>query len=68
MKNNIQYLYASIGSQLSWYVPNLKTYKLEFCGVMDFGSNVQYVWSHPQKDIAYMALSDGGPGKMGSQH
>ncbi len=68
MKNNIQYLYASIGSQLSWYAPNLKTYKLEFRGVMDFGSNVQYIWPHPQKDIAYMALSDGGPGKMGSQH
>ena len=68
MKDSFQYLYASIGTQFSWYLPDLIAHKLDFFGSKDFGSNIQYVWAHPQKDIIYLALSDGGPGKKGSNH
>ena len=68
MKDRFQYLYASIGSQFSWYLPDLAAHKLDFISSKDFDSNIQYVWAHPQKDIIYLALSDGGPGKRGSYH
>ena len=68
MKDSFQYLYASIGTQFSWYLPDLTTHKLDFISSKDFDSNIQYVWAHPKKDIVYLALSDGGPGKKGSYH
>lgn len=68
MKDSSQYLYASIGAQFSWFLPDLTTHKLDFISSKDFDSNIQYVWAHPQKEIIYLALSDGGPGKKGSYH
>ena len=68
MKDSFQYLYASIGTQFSWFLPDLTTHKLDFISSKDFDSNIQYVWAHPQKEIIYLALSDGGPGKKGSYH
>ena len=68
MRDRSQYLYASIGTQFCWYLPDLTAHQLDFISSTDFGSNIQYVWAHPQKDIIYVALSDGGPGKKGSYH
>jgi len=68
LKDHFQYLYASIGTQFSWYLPDLAAHKLDFISSKGFDSNIQYVWAHPQKDIIYLALSDGGPGKRGSYH
>ena len=68
MRDRFQYLYASIGTQFFWYLPDLAAQQLDFINSKDFGSNIQYVWAHPQKDIIYLALSDGGPGKKGSYH
>jgi len=68
VRDRSQYLYASIGSQFCWYLPDLTAHQLDFISSTDFGSNIQYVWAHPQKDIIYVALSDGGPGKKGSYH
>ena len=68
MRDRSQYLYASIGTQFCWYLPDLTAHQLDFISSRDFGSNIQYVWAHPQKDIIYVALSDGGPGKKGSYH
>ena len=63
MKDGFQYLYASIGTQFLWYLPDLTRHKLDFISSKNFDSNIQYVWAHPQKEIIYLALSDGGPGK-----
>ena len=67
-KAHISNFYAAIGDQLIHFNANIDTAKLKQNAFVRFGLNIQYVWSHPNLSIIYLALSNGGPGNKGTKH
>ena len=67
-KAHISNFYAAIGDQLIHFNANIDTAKLKQNASVRFGLNIQYVWSHPNLSIIYLALSNGGPGNKGTKH
>ena len=67
-KTHISNFYAAIGDRLIHFNANIDTGKLRQNGSLRFGLNIQYVWSHPNLGIIYLALSNGGPGNKGTEH
>lgn len=67
-KTHISNFYAAIGDRLIHFNANIDTGKLKQNGSLRFGLNIQYVWSHPNLGIIYLALSNGGPGNKGTEH
>ena len=67
-KAHISNFYAAIGDQLIHFNANIDTAKLKQNASLRFGLNIQYVWSHPNLSIIYLALSNGGPGNKGTKH
>ena len=67
-KAHISNFYAAIGDQLIHFNANIDTAELKQNASVRFGLNIQYVWSHPNLSIIYLALSNGGPGNKGTKH
>ena len=42
--------------------------KLRATGSARAGLDIQYAWPHPTRALAYLAISNGGPGERGSDH
>jgi 6-phosphogluconolactonase (cycloisomerase 2 family) len=65
---NTNNFYAAIGDQLTHFHVDIKTATLECNASAKFGLNIQYVWPHPDLNIIYLAVSNGGPGNNGTKH
>ena len=60
--------YAAIGTQFIHFKVDLTKITLQRSGSIELGLNIQYVWRHPSLNIVYLVISNGGPGKAGSQN
>ena len=60
--------YAAIGTQFIHFKVDLTKTTLQRSGSIELGLNIQYVWRHPSLNIVYLVISNGGPGKAGSQN
>ena len=65
---NTNNFYAAIGDQLTHFHVDIKTATLACNASAKFGLNIQYVWPHPDLNIIYLAVSNGGPGNNGTKH
>ncbi len=61
-------LYAAIGPALVRYEADVGAARLGPGEAQDFPLDIQYAWRHPAPPVAYLALSDGGPGARGKTH
>src|SRR5260370_41591921 len=61
-------LYASVGSELTFYGMNVEDATLEKRGAVALPANVQYAWPHPSKQYFYVVSSGGGPGVASDQN
>jgi len=61
-------LYGALGASLAQYQVNGSDGTLKPLSNIVLPSDVQYCVQHPTKAILYVACSDGGPGKAGTQN
>lgn len=61
-------LYASVGTELTWYDVDASDAQLTRRGSVNLPANVQNVWSSASRRWLYAAWSDGGPGITGTHH
>jgi 6-phosphogluconolactonase (cycloisomerase 2 family) len=60
--------YAAIGTQLTHFKVDITKTTLQRSSSIELGLNIQYVWRHPSLNIVYLVISNGGPGRTGSQN
>ncbi len=62
------YLYGALGRTLTQYQIGASDGTLKTLSHIVLPSDVQYCVKHPTKALLYMACSDGGPGKVGTEN
>ena len=60
--------FASIGPVLTRFVVDVGSATLSERESITFPLDIQYVWRNPKLPVIYLAVSNGGPGKTGSDH
>lgn len=60
--------YAAIGPVLTRYDADIDSATLTAGESMSFPLDIQYIWRNPTLPMVYLAVSDGGPGKKGTNH
>ena len=61
-------VYAAVGACLTQYQLDSTDGSLTEQSKITLPAGVQYAWKHATKPLVYVACSDGGPGKAGTQH
>lgn len=61
-------LYAAVNETIYHYEVNISEFVLEKRGLAKAPARVQYAWPNQAGTVLYIASSDGGPGRSGSNH
>ena len=68
LRRNHTGFYASAGPRLTRYDADIQGGRLTARESITLPLDIQYAWPHPEKALAYFAISNGGPGSRGDTH